>query len=218
MPQGCYETQRNRPGRTYYSLLSILTIGELLTGFIQARAQQTKVKKKVNLKGVITDTTCGAKHMVTEDDAKCVRACVKGGSHFALLVGNDVYSLLGNDEELDKLAGDRVAVLGTLEDGKAMRIVSLQLDAIPNSPKSNSNSASGNSAESQATIKGLVRDIACPIQNKVATARAFNLKCALECVRAGSPIVIQTDDGTLYLPISTSMPDEDQRRVCWEIR
>lgn len=61
------------------------------------------------------------------------------------------------------------------------------------------------------TIAGLVRDIACPVQNHESTARKFNLDCALQCARRGSPLAILTDDGTMYLPISASMPDTDQR-------
>jgi hypothetical protein len=64
---------------------------------------------------------------------------------------------------------------------------------------------------SNQTISGLVRDIACPIQNKQSTARRFNRDCALACARQGSPLAILTDDGTMYLPISGSMPDSDQR-------
>jgi hypothetical protein len=67
------------------------------------------------------------------------------------------------------------------------------------------------SNKSNATIEGLVRDIACPIQNLEAKATDFNLQCALECARHGSPLVIQTKDGDLYIPISDSMPDTDQR-------
>jgi hypothetical protein len=63
----------------------------------------------------------------------------------------------------------------------------------------------------QLTIEGLVRDIACPIQNKESTATRFNLQCAIQCAKLGSPLVILTDDGTMYIPISNSMPDEDQR-------
>jgi hypothetical protein len=37
------------------------------------------------------------------------------------------------------------------------------------------------------------------------------MKCTLECVRGGSPLVILTKDGDLYLPISDKMPDTDQR-------
>ena len=62
------------------------------------------------------------------------------------------------------------------------------------------------------TIEGLVRDVACPIQNKEATARRFNLKCAQGCAKLGSPLIVLTDDGTLYTPISESMPDTDQRQ------
>jgi hypothetical protein len=61
------------------------------------------------------------------------------------------------------------------------------------------------------TIEGLVRDIACAIQNPEATATDFNLDCALKCARHGSPLIIQTKDGELYIPISDSMPDRDQR-------
>ena len=67
------------------------------------------------------------------------------------------------------------------------------------------------SHESKATIEGLVRDIACPIQNLHAKATEFNMQCALECARHGSPLIIQTADGDLYIPISDSMPDTDQR-------
>jgi hypothetical protein len=67
------------------------------------------------------------------------------------------------------------------------------------------------SNKSNATIEGLVRDIACPIQNLEASPTKFNMACAVECARHGSPLVIQTQDSTLYIPISGSMPDVDQR-------
>ena len=61
------------------------------------------------------------------------------------------------------------------------------------------------------TVEGLVRDIACPIQNKKATSTDFNLECALQCARNGSPLILLADDGTIYVPISESMPDVTQR-------
>jgi hypothetical protein len=61
------------------------------------------------------------------------------------------------------------------------------------------------------TVEGLVRDISCPIQNKDAAATKFNIECVLECVRNGSPLIIQTREGVLYTPISDSIPDKDQR-------
>jgi len=67
--------------------------------------------------------------------------------------------------------------------------------------------------ESKATIEGLVRDISCPIQNLQATATHFNMKCLQECVKSGSPLVILSKDGELYVPISDKMPDADQRQT-----
>jgi len=67
--------------------------------------------------------------------------------------------------------------------------------------------------ESKATIEDLVRDIACPIQNLEATATHLSMKYLRECARNGSPLVILTKDGELYLPISDKMPDTDQRQT-----
>jgi len=74
------------------------------------------------------------------------------------------------------------------------------------------NSAKAEPAASvMGTVEGLVRDISCPIQNKDAGATSFNIECVLECVRNGSPLIIQTVEGELYTPISDSIPDKDQR-------
>jgi hypothetical protein len=61
------------------------------------------------------------------------------------------------------------------------------------------------------TIEGAVRDLACPVQNPAGTASNFDLKCTLDCVKGGSPIIILTNDGLIYFPISEDMPDSDQR-------
>jgi DNA/RNA endonuclease YhcR with UshA esterase domain len=68
------------------------------------------------------------------------------------------------------------------------------------------------SHESKVTIEGLVRDIACPIQNLEATATHLSMKCLRACAKNGSPLVILTKDGELYFPISGKMPDTDQRQ------
>lgn len=65
---------------------------------------------------------------------------------------------------------------------------------------------------SKATIEGLLRDIACPIQNLDGNATHLSMKCALACVKAGSPIAILTNDGDLYLSISDRMPDYTQKQ------
>jgi DNA/RNA endonuclease YhcR with UshA esterase domain len=77
------------------------------------------------------------------------------------------------------------------------------------SPQAHSDAASH---EFKMTIEGLVRDIACPIQNLEATATHLSMKCLQACARNGSPLVILTKDGELYVPISEKMPDTDQRQ------
>ena len=61
------------------------------------------------------------------------------------------------------------------------------------------------------TIEGAVRDLACPVQNPAGTATNFDLKCTLDCIKHGSPIIILSKDGLIYFPISADMPDSDQR-------
>jgi hypothetical protein len=66
-------------------------------------------------------------------------------------------------------------------------------------------------AEYKASVEGVVRDVACPIQNHKATATDFNLDCAIACAKAGSPLIILTKEGDIYFPISDQMPDPSQR-------
>jgi hypothetical protein len=68
-----------------------------------------------NFTGEISDSMCGAKHMM-DGNAACTRACVKKGSAYALVVGEKVYALHTEDKaalaELDKLAGENAKVTG----------------------------------------------------------------------------------------------------------
>jgi hypothetical protein len=66
---------------------------------------------------------------------------------------------------------------------------------------------------SRETIEGLVRDVACPIQNLDNHPTSMSTKCVQDCVKGGSPLVILTQDDRLYFPISAKMPDTDQRQV-----
>lgn len=165
--------------------------------------------KQVTLTGVVTDAMCGGKHMMSGDDAKCVRTCVKSGSQYALLVRDKVYPMKGKEAELDRLAGQNVTVTGDLSDS-VLNVSSVTPAASSSTPAQPA--AAADQTPPATTIEGLVRDIACPIQNKQATATDFNLKCAQECARLGSPLIVLTQDGVLYTPISESMPDQDQRQ------
>jgi hypothetical protein len=46
--------------------------------------------------------------------AECTRTCVKQGTKYALVVGNKVYTLEGHEAELDKLAGMKATVKGSV--------------------------------------------------------------------------------------------------------
>ena len=79
-------------------------------------------------------------------------------------------------------------------------------------PQQKTSMEGSRASRSQVTIEGLVRDMACPIQNLDGNATSLSLKCARACVRARSPIVILTRDGDLYQPISDKMPDYSQMK------
>lgn len=58
------------------------------------------------------------------------------------------------------------------------------------------------------TIKGWVLDSACAFTK--ALAKPISRDCALACAHKGSPLVILQDDGSMFWPISESMPAEGQ--------
>ena len=63
------------------------------------------------------------------------------------------------------------------------------------------------------TVEGLVRDIACPLQNKKSTSTSYSKECITTCLKAGSPLGILTSDGAVYVPVTESMPDMGQNAL-----
>ncbi len=79
-------------------------------GCVAAVAQQQ------SLTGVVTDSMCGATHMAKDKTpAQCTQMCAKDGMKYALAAEKKVYTLEGHEAELAKLAGQRVAVKGTMK-------------------------------------------------------------------------------------------------------
>ncbi|MGH9413559.1 MAG: hypothetical protein ACRD0Y_07435 [Terriglobales bacterium] len=79
--------------------------------------------------GVVSDAMCGAKHtMGGSTPAACVHMCVSGGSDYALVVGQKVYTLATKDNKTLKTlyndAGKRVHVRGTLK-GETITVASV---------------------------------------------------------------------------------------------
>ncbi len=73
------------------------------------------------LHGTVTDAACGAHHgMKNLTAAQCTRECVKGGSDFALVSGDKVYTLKGDKAMMDKWAGQTVTVKGKVAGSTVM--------------------------------------------------------------------------------------------------
>ncbi len=106
--------------------LSSLTIIAVLLTAVSAFAQTSaKPAAGQTLTGVVSDSMCGAKHMAKDKSAAdCTRECVKAGSDYALVVGDKIYPLKGDKAELDKNAGQRATVKGTL-DGNNINVQSI---------------------------------------------------------------------------------------------
>jgi len=58
------------------------------------------------------------------------------------------------------------------------------------------------------TVTGFVLDSACAFIKNL--AKPISRECAVSCANAGSPLVILTDDGTIYWPIADTIPATGQ--------
>lgn len=98
--------------RTLQIWMVAITLGGALS-VLPALAKGTQT-----LTGKVSDAMCGAKHSEGVDPATCVRACVKKGAKYALVVGDKVYILdtpsQAAKDELNKLAWEQAKVTGTV--------------------------------------------------------------------------------------------------------
>jgi len=88
----------------------------------------------------------------------------------------------------------------------AVAALGLSLNGPGDAQETGSNKASG--AKAQVTVKGYVIDSACTFRNDL--KKPVSSECAAKCAKAGSPLVIQSADGTIYWPISADMPATGQ--------
>ena len=84
--------------------------------------------KTQTLTGEVSDAMCGAKHEMAGGAAACTRACMKHGSKYALVVGDQVYTLETSDQaalgKLNDLAGAKAKVTGDV-DGTTIAVKSV---------------------------------------------------------------------------------------------
>jgi len=69
-------------------------------------------------------------------------------------------------------------------------------------------------AEPSTTVNGWVLDSACAFTHNL--KKPISSECAVNCAKAGSPLVILTDAGTIYWPISAEMPAKGQNERLME--
>lgn len=63
-------------------------------------------------------------------------------------------------------------------------------------------------ADKTTTVKGYVLDSACAFTKNL--GKPISKECATSCANSGSPLVILTDDGTIYWPIADTTPSSGQ--------
>ena len=68
--------------------------------------------------------------------------------------------------------------------------------------------ASGEDSGKTATVQGYVLDSACAFTKGL--KKPISAECATACAKAGSPLVILTDAGTIYWPIANTTPSSGQ--------
>ncbi len=109
--------------RTLVNTVSFLTLSTILMAAQMQMPASTPGKgnpaeasaASKTLTGTVSDAMCGAHHMEKgKSAAECTRDCVKKGTKYALVVGKKVYTLDGHEAELDKLAGARATVKGSV--------------------------------------------------------------------------------------------------------
>jgi hypothetical protein len=104
-----------------------ISLATVLLGTLVLVSSAAAAGKAQTFSGEVSDSMCGAKHMMG-DAAACTRACVQKGSKYALVVGDKVYTLDASDkatqDKLDKLAGSKAKVTGTA-DGDTIAVKSV---------------------------------------------------------------------------------------------
>ncbi len=97
-------------------LSTILTAAQMqMPASSENKAEKSSAMPKT-LTGIVSDSMCGAHHMAKDKSpAECTRMCVQQGQKYALVVGKKVYTLEGHESEVDKLAGTRATVKGTVK-------------------------------------------------------------------------------------------------------
>jgi hypothetical protein len=93
----------------------LLAIGAIAVWPAASKRTPNAPAEQQTLTGVISDSMCGATHMEKDKSpAECTHMCVKQGMKYSLVADKKVYTLVGHEADLDKLAGQKATVKGTV--------------------------------------------------------------------------------------------------------
>jgi hypothetical protein len=96
-----------------------------LLALAMAATTAVAAAKTQTFTGEVSDSMCGAKHMMEGSKAECTHGCIGKGSSYALVVGDKVYALHTSDkavqEKLGTLAGEQARITGTA-DGETIEV------------------------------------------------------------------------------------------------
>jgi len=111
----------------FFAMALALVTATGAVAFGQKDADPSELGKVQTFSGVLTDAHCGARHPSKShlSAGDCVRMCLKQGFAWALVDGERIYTLKGDSPVLDRLAGERVSVSGTLE-GNTIHVQSVE--------------------------------------------------------------------------------------------
>jgi len=108
-----------------FSTLVVLLTLALIVAPSFAKPGATPGGDKTVYTGVVGDTMCGTKHMQDTKEADCIHMCIEHGFDYALVVGDKIYTLKGDKNQIDKLSGRKVKVTGSLA-GNAIAVESIE--------------------------------------------------------------------------------------------
>lgn len=108
----------------FNTLIVLLTL-PLIVWPSFAKPGATPGAEKAVYTGVVGDSMCGTKHMQDTKDADCIHMCIEHGFDYALVVGDRIYTLKGDKNQIDKLSGRKVRVTGSLA-GNAITVESIE--------------------------------------------------------------------------------------------
>jgi hypothetical protein len=108
--------------RKWNYALAVIATATLMAATLMGQAKG----KTVTMTGTVNDFMCGTKHtmMPGTPDKECTLTCIKMGSKYGLVVADKVYQLDGKEAELEKFAGGKAKITGTL-DGDTIHVTAV---------------------------------------------------------------------------------------------